>query len=273
MNLATTKKIETESYDLTELKKLIQEKMGIYYSQSKDELIKTRLRSHILKLNLKGIKEYESFLRGLPTGHEEWQNFTNLMTTNKTNFFREKQHFDHLIESVLPEKSSQQNLKVWCAAASSGEEPYTLSMVLKNHWKNPYSILGTDIDTHVLRRAENAVYPEHCLNEIPMEYHNSLIKGTGEVSDWVKINAATKAQVKFQRFNLIDSVKFESEFDIIFCRNVLIYFTPETIQKVIAQLYQAARPGAYLYIGRSESLQNIKHQWDYVGPSVYKKAE
>jgi chemotaxis methyl-accepting protein methylase len=216
-------------------------------------------------------------LESLPQSDLEWIVFTNLLTTNKTDFFREPAHFDFLKKEVVPNwlKKKRSVLKVWSAASSTGEEPYTISMVLNELLSDPvtYQILATDIDTEVLRKAEKAVYAKSKLGEIPEKFRRSSIDvGSGEISSWMRIKSHLKNKVTYEPFNLIESeLPAENEFDVVFCRNVLIYFTPDTTSRVLNRLYAATRPGGYLFIGHSESMQNMKTKWVSVAPSIYLK--
>jgi chemotaxis methyl-accepting protein methylase len=171
-------------------------------------------------------------------------------------------------------KSKNQDLRVWCAAASTGEEPYTLSMSLGRSLQpgKRVEILATDIDTDVLEKAKRAVYRKEILQQIPPELREAVVsRGTEEIAHWVRIRREVKDRVIFAQHNLILPDPPRRDFDLIFCRNVLIYFSPATIEKVAKKLYEAAKPGALLFIGHSESLQNLKHPWTYVSPSIYRK--
>jgi chemotaxis methyl-accepting protein methylase len=257
---------------------LIREISGIFLSDAKKELLKSRLSSRIDFLGCKDPKGYRKYLEGLPGDHHEWQELINLVTTNKTDWFREPQHFNYLIQEYLPrwKQNGHRELSVWSAATATGEEPYSLAMVLDQELRPPYSykILATDIDTQVLEVAKNGVYSRSKLEEIPEPYReSSLLLGTGDISGWMKINPALKRNIKFEQFNLTESrCPRNFQFDIIFCRNVLIYFQKDVIHNVINLLYEAAAPGAMLFIGHAESLQNIKSGWKFIRPSIFLKS-
>jgi chemotaxis protein methyltransferase CheR len=267
---------EIEEKDFTLLSRMLEDKTGISLSAAKRDLLQARLRSHIMGLGLGGFAEYGRLLRGLPPGEPEWQAFVNLLTTNKTEFFREGDHFTYLARTYLPQwsKGKDKMLRVWCCAASTGEEPYTLSICLgKNMPPNARTeILATDIDTDVLETARRGLYRSQAVTQIPPELRSgSIAVGSGDIKGWMRVNQPVKDRVTLTQHNLMDSDVPRKDFDLIFCRNVLIYFTPETIAKVATKLYTAARPGALLFIGHSESLQNVKHPWTYVSPSIYQK--
>jgi len=261
-------------YFRSELKR----RVGIAISDNKGEMIRGRLRKHMAQLHLAGFDEYAAYLKSLPEHDPEWETFINCLTTNKTDFFREAEHFQYLTQDIIPEwrKEGQSEFNVWCAASSTGEEPYTLSMVLQREAKARalrYTILSTDIDSEVLERARRGVYPTSKLDEIPADYRReSVAVGTGDISKWFKIKDDLRSAMGFQRCNLVQTpYNLHKKFDVVFCRNVLIYFTPETIAKVAEGIYDVTRPGGYLIIGHSESLHNIASKWQYIKPSVYRK--
>lgn len=250
---------------------------GISLKPGKYELVKTRLRSRLADNGLKTYREYKSLLEQLPPDHPEWQKFINLLTTNKTDFFREPEHFNILMNSVLPEfcKSGEKMFKVWSAASSSGEEAYTLAMILDRCLPKDvdFRILATDIDTNVLETAQNAVYPLSRKAEIPTEYHQGAIDiGKKDVKNWFRIRRHLKDKVIFKHHNLVERTSpGENVFDLILCRNVLIYFEKKSIEFVAEKLFQSTKSGGFLFIGHSESLQGVPKLWTSAGPSVFRK--
>jgi chemotaxis methyl-accepting protein methylase len=249
---------------------------GIYLKCSKRDLVYTRLRSRVEHLGLKNFSAYRNLLSGLNNKDPEWQMFINLLTTNKTDFFREPKHFDFLIESYLPVwiKKKSKTLKIWSCAASTGEEPFTIAMILNRSLPKDldFKILATDIDTKVLSLAENGVYSNAKLGEIPDEFHSSLTYGKGEVEGWFSMKDCLRQKISYQQHNLVETAYPNNEmFDIIFCRNLLIYFNKETIESVINKLYERANPGAILFIGHAESLQGIETKWKLISPSIFIK--
>lgn len=250
---------------------------GIALTQAKATLVQTRLRSRIVELGFKSFIDYRKYLEPLPAAHEEWQFFINLLTTNKTDWFREPEHFDYITDVFLPKwrKLGKKELKVWCAASSTGEEPYTLSMVLADALKGTgidYSILATDIDTKVLSVASNGVYQKEFLHQIPECYRNTFIHGTQEISEWMKVRPAIKKKVSFAQLNLtLGPFPMSEEYDLILCRNVLIYFNPQTINQVLTHLNAAGSKESVLLVSHTESFQEIKNVWKYIRPSIYYK--
>ncbi len=249
---------------------------GITLNEHKQELVHTRLRFRVQELGLKSYHDYRLYLESLKPDHEEWQLFINRLTTNKTDFFREPKHFDFLLHKYIPDwqKKKKDVLQVWSAACSTGEEPYTLAMVLELA-QLKYEIHASDIDSDVLKKAQNAVYPLSKLqNEIPENYFSHFInQGSGHIDSWGRISPRIKKNISFFQHNLIDgSMPFEkASIDVFFLRNVLIYFSPETISLAVENLYQMAAPGALLCIGHSETLNGVKTSWKAVSPSIYTK--
>jgi chemotaxis protein methyltransferase CheR len=256
----------------------IQRLAGITLSNSKRELVRTRLRSQLSAHGCKTFLDYRFFLEGLPGDHPEWQVFVNLLTTNKTDFFREPRHFQYLVQEYLPvwAKSGSKSLKVWSCACSTGQEPYTLSMVLAKHLPPgfDYRILASDVDTQVLRTAENGVYPMDKLPEIPAEYANASVDtGAGEVADWFRVKEKIREKIEFRQHNLLSGEPPTTDsFDLILCRNVLIYFSREIVSSVMRNLHQAAKEQGQLFIGHSESLHGLDSLWAHKAPSIYVKS-
>lgn len=271
--------LQLEEPEFRFFKNAIEEVAGIHLSDSKRELVQARLRSHLISSGFSDFKDYQKHLESLSRTDKEWQVFINLLTTNKTDFFRENAHFHFLKNEFLPKwlaKNERRELKVWCAASSTGEEPYTISMVLAEALPSDrtYSVIATDIDTDVLQKAERAVYPRRKLDEIPEEYRRFCQVGSGEIRDWMRIHPDVRHKVRFGYYNLTSgAVPPGEDFDLVFCRNVLIYFTPSTISGVAKTLFDATRSGGYLLIGHSETLQNIQSSWSVVRPSIYMKRE
>jgi chemotaxis methyl-accepting protein methylase len=268
---------DLEESDLQYFCAVIEERAGIFLKPSKRDLVKTRLRSRIAACGLNDFAEYRNLLATLSKNDPEWQVFTNLLTTNKTDFFREPKHFSYLIETILPAwlKTSQRTFQVWSAASSTGEEAFTLAMILNRHLPKDrdFKILATDIDTEVLSSAENAVYPISKKSEIPVDYQQESIEaGRNEARGWFRIKRHLKEKVTFKQHNLIDrEAPGKDLFDLVLCRNVLIYFGQENINLVQRKLYSTVKNGGHLFIGHSESFQGINHSWKAVGPSVFRK--
>lgn len=257
-------------------KELIGHIAGISLSEKKKELVKSRLMTYVQSLKLSSFEEYLLFLQKLPAESHYWQEFVNLLTTNKTDFFRESKHFDYLVDTVIPQwlKTGQKVFKVWSCATSSGEEAYTLAMVLKKHLPagKDFQILATDIDTKMIQQATNGVYSLTKLDEIPEEHQKDNVSvGTGDVSNWFRIKSSLKEKITFRQHNLMESADVDNKnFDIIFCRNVMIYFSKETIGHVLQKLEGKLKANGLLFIGHAESLNGIDAKWKSVHSSVYR---
>jgi chemotaxis protein methyltransferase CheR len=265
----------TEEFEF--FRTLVRDMTGIELSTSKMELLKSRLRRRLDDLSLKRVADYRALIESLPAKHPEWQELINVVTTNKTDWFREPAHFVYLLEEFLPRwrKKGRRSLQVWSAACSTGEEPYTIASVLGGEFGSEYEfqIQATDIDTEALKTARNGVYRKSQLVQVPEEYRDlAFAFGSGEIRDWMKVRNSLKARVHFDQLNLLERpYPWEKNFDVIFCRNVFIYFSKDTVQEIVEGLYETADSGAVLFISHSESLQNMKTRWVYVKPSVYVK--
>ncbi|MBX3020876.1 MAG: hypothetical protein KF799_04305 [Bdellovibrionales bacterium] len=268
---------DLEEDDLRYFCQIIEERAGIVLKPAKHDLVKTRLRSRVTANGLSSYGDYRQHLQSLAKNDPEWQIFTNLLTTNKTDFFREPKHFEYLVHDILPAwlKTSQKTFKVWSAASSTGEEAYTLAMVLGRYLPKDrdFKILATDIDTSVVEAAQNAVYSISKRSEIPTEYQQSCIDiGKGEARGWFRIKPHLKEKTVFKTHNLIErTAPDEGIFDLVLCRNVLIYFGADNIDFVQKKIYSTVKPGGHFFIGHSESLQGLKHNWKPVGPSIFRK--
>ena len=278
MDLFETKILSDD--DFLFFKEKIFDLSGIYLSDSKKPLIQARLNSHLEVHKFKTFSQYRKYLQSLSIHDEEYQKFVNLLTTNKTDWFRENEHFNYLLNDFIPQwlKLGKEKLSVWSAASSTGEEAYTLAMVLDKALKNTsksFEILGSDIDTNVLSKAQSGVYKKDQLENIPKEFHQHFALGTQEIEDWMKVRKDLKKHVRFVQFNLIndDFSGFQEKFDLIFCRNVMIYFTPETIQELAENCFSATDDQGVLIISHSESLQNVKTKWKGKKPSIYIKGK
>ncbi|MDE2406063.1 MAG: protein-glutamate O-methyltransferase [Sphingomonadales bacterium] len=251
---------------------------GITISQAKSEMLEGRLRRRVRALGLDSLRDYAAWLFEGGALDEEGPALINAVTTNKTDFFREPAHFAFLREVVLPELSQRRRpLRVWSAACSTGAEPYTLAMVLDAHANDAdgpeFGILATDIDTEVLAHARRGVYPLAQLDPVPAELRRRYVMrarlaGRNEG----RITPDLRAAVGFGRLNLIgEGYPVGEPMDVIFCRNVLIYFDRETQARVVAQLADCLRPGGYLFLGHSEAGVGASPALASVACAVYRK--
>ncbi len=257
---------------------LIYEKAGIYLKPEKKELLNARLAKRLRALGLSSFREYYDLVISDSTGQELVQ-LIDAVSTNFTSFFREKAHFDFLLERVLPEISGGRKgpLLFWSAASSSGEEPYTLAMVVDDYFyrrgeTGDFLVEATDISTKVLAMAEKGIYPEERVNTVPREMLKRYFqKGVGRSAGYVKVKESLKRFVRFSRFNLMDEFRWKDPFDVIFCRNVMIYFNRETQERLVRKFYNALVPGGYLIIGHSESISRLNHDFIQVAATAYRR--
>src|SRR5208282_4908945 len=242
----------------------IYEKSGIFIPENKKYFIENRLGRRIQDLNL---KSYEDYLYNLKynSDHRELQRLFDLITTNETFFFREPQQFEvfrgELLNQIVTEntKTGRRDIKIWSAASSTGEEAYTVSIVLLEKVELgglKKDIFASDISESVLASARAGIYGSYAIRNVPGPYLNKYFKNTGQQ---YSLSGGVKSMVKFSRVNLMEEkdVRMLRGFDVVFCRNVLIYFDDKAKQKVVSNLYDVLRPGGYLFVGTSESLHNL----------------
>lgn len=258
---------------------LVYEKTGIYLKSEKKELLNARLGKRLRALGLESFKDYHDYVMRDASG-EELVQMIDVVSTNFTSFFRESSHFDLLAARVLPEliKSSRgkREITLWSSACSSGEEPYTMAMVvadyLTHHSGWSFRIMATDISTKVLSQAQRGVYTSDRVAKVPAPFLKKFYqKGVGASAGYVKIKDSLRQHIAFSRFNLMHEFPWREELDVIFCRNVMIYFNRQTQQELISKFYRALVPGGYLFIGHSESITSLEHDFTQVDATAYQK--
>jgi chemotaxis protein methyltransferase CheR len=258
----------------------ITSELGIKMPETKMTLVQSRLMRRARELQLGSIDEYgEYFFASSNDGEREY--FINAITTNKTDFFREPEHFDYLVRTALPNLRAgvdprMSRLNVWSAACSSGEEPYTLAMILSEYALNNaglnFAILGTDISTKVLDLARKAMYEESLTTPVPAVLrHKYLLRSKDRSSGLVRVSPALREKVSFHQLNFMShSYRLQDMFDIVFCRNVLIYFDRKTQESVICKICRNINPGGYLFVGHSESLAGMDVPVRQVNTAVFR---
>jgi chemotaxis protein methyltransferase CheR len=257
----------------------IEAELGIQMPDSKALMIKGRLARRTRQLGLNSIDDYCELLFSPGGTISERRHLFDAVTTNKTDFFREPAHFKLLAATVLPalESTRRSSIAVWSAACSSGEEPYTLAMVLSEyaaaHPGFGFRILGTDISTKVLEHAKTGIYTKAHVAQVPVEYKRKyLLSGNDKTAALVRIAPTLRQSVGFQRINFMDAnYGLLETFEIIFCRNVLIYFDRPVQEAVINKLCQQLAPGGYLFIGLCETLSGLDVPVESIGLSCYRK--
>lgn len=266
--------------DFKKLSDFIYTNYGIKLPLAKKIMLQSRLNARLKINDIDSYKEYTDFVLSGKGGEAEVINMVDLVSTNKTDFYRESAHFDFMKDFVLPEhfeKFSERPLKVWSSASSSGEEAYTIAFVinefLEGKRKFDYQIFGTDISTRILEKARLAVYPLERVDVVPLaQKRKYLLKGKDTTNPQVRIIPEIRSKTSFQRLNLMDNnYDVPGEFDIIFCRNVLIYFDRETQEKVITKLCRHLRVGGYFFLGHSESITGYDVPLKQLKPTMFQK--
>ncbi|HNY27721.1 MAG TPA: protein-glutamate O-methyltransferase [Candidatus Sumerlaeota bacterium] len=261
---------------------LVYENAGISLGDSKRELVRSRLLKRIRTLHLNSFEEYYQVISEADPQGQELTLMLDAISTNKTDFFRENQHFQFLSETVFPalidqaKRTGSYRLRIWSAGCSSGEEPYTLALVLRealagspNNWDA--KILASDISTGVLQHAAEGLYEEARVHPVPAKLrHEGFAKETTPKGIYYRVKPAIRQMVTFRRLNLMDpKFPFSGKFDVIFCRNVMIYFDRKTQEELVNKFYKYLHPGGYLLIGHSESLNSINTPFRFVKPTIY----
>lgn len=261
------------------LSALIYSATGIRMPPSKTTMLEGRLRRRARDNGFASISDYCAYILSGDASQEDMDDFLNAVTTNKTDFFRERNHFDFLVSDILPDyqKRGQRLLRCWSAASSNGAEAYTLAMVLDDYAQNKhgpdYEILATDLDTEMLQTGVRGIYPAEMLAPVPAAMRRRYVMEPKDPSRHeVRIVPALRKKVSFGRLNLMnDHYAIGDSVDIIFCRNVLIYFDKPTQHKVVTRLCEQLRPGGYLLLGHSESIAGFSGQLRSVCNTVFQK--
>lgn len=258
--------------DLQAIIRLIHDRAGIVMDEEKRHLILNRLQRRIRALGMDSFKQYLHFVN-TPEGADEMGSLVDALTTNHTRFFREPQHFEHVVQEVLPAiRKEKRTLRIWCAASSSGEEPYSLSMTLFEAGCTDFTMLASDLSTKVLREASDGIYSEQRASTIPAELlHRYFNRGVGEMAGKVRVSRALRERITYRQLNLLEVDHLGTMFDLIFCRNVMIYFDLGNRQRVVSMLERHLAPGGTMFLGLCESLSGIQHGLRSVGPASFRK--
>lgn len=267
--------------EFQQLAKFVYSQCGINLVEAKRVMLESRLSKRLRVLMIPSFKQYIDYLTSKEGLEHELIHMIDVVTTNKTDFFREPHHFDFLSTVLLPayynEVANKRPYRVWSSACSTGEEPYSLAMVLQDFalQRNgfSYSILASDISTEVLHRAALAVYNMDQIAPLPTAIRQRyLLKSKNETRPTVRIIPTLREKVRFVRLNLMDNqLNVDEEMDAIFCRNVLIYFDRKTQLEVVTKLIGKLRPGGHLFIGHSESLHQFDLPVKQIRPTIFVK--
>lgn len=251
---------------------------GIKMPLAKKIMLQSRLQKRLRHLGIESFERYIEYVFS-EKGAEEIIHMMDVVSTNKTDFFREPTHFEFMTDTILPElfERKQSSIKIWSAGSSSGEEAYTIAMVIEEymtaHSRINYEIYGADISTDMLQKAINGVYKMEKVFNIPETYKKRyLLKSKDPQQKLVRIKPHLRSKVHFFRLNLMDSVyKAPNDFDIVFCRNTLIYFERDTQESVINKLCTHLKPGGYFILGHSESITNMNVPLKNIKPTIFRK--
>ncbi len=262
-------------HDFQFLMSMVKERTGIVLTEHKRSMVYSRLARRLRALGLQHFREYCSLLQG-KDGQDEIANFVNAMTTNLTHFFRELHHFEHLRDEVLAplfaDPPAKKRLRIWSAGCSSGAEPYSIAMTLhqalEGHQGWDGRILATDIDSNMLETGQRGIYSEEMCQKIPKDYQRYV---QSHEAGTMQMTQDVKHLVTFKRLNLMEPWPMQGLFDVIFCRNVVIYFDKETQRTLFARMAELLKPGGWLYIGHSESLWKISDSFELTGRTIYRR--
>jgi chemotaxis protein methyltransferase CheR len=260
----------------------IYEFCGINMPPSKKTMLEARLQKRLRSLGLKNFKDYEKLLFSQDAGVKELPLMINVVTTNKTEFFREPVHFEYLAREALPEligvkRVGERAIRLWSAGCSSGEEPYTIAMVLNEFSDGNvagYSILATDISSAVLEKARLGIYYEESISPVPQVFRQKyFLKSRDRIKKLVRVVPKLRTMVEFRQLNFkSEEFRAPRTFDIIFCRNVIIYFDKQTQGSILTSFYNHLAPGGYLFLGHSETLSGFDIPLKQVASTVYRKS-
>jgi chemotaxis protein methyltransferase CheR len=260
------------------IQRLIYKHSGIFIKDHKKAMVTNRLRKRLEFFGFSSYFGYYHFITRDPEGGRELAEFINCLTTNETFFFRHSEQFAFLADTLLPELVQRKDpggdtIRIWCAACSSGEEPYSIAMLLDHNWrdrgKRAVEIVGTDINQSMIDLAEAGVYGARSVARLPETYRRKYFEEDAKGYSY-RLSDSVKSMVKFQRHNLIDPFRHRP-FDVIFCRNVLIYFNQESKTRVLGNLHRSLRGGGHLIIDYALSLFNNQPYFRYRMPTVYQK--
>lgn len=258
--------------DFRIVRELLYDRTGIALTAVKNHMAYARLAKHVRRLGVRRFSDYLALLRS-EEGAGEWEHFINALTTNLTSFFREAHHFDMLGQHAQQHASSGEPYRVWSSASSTGEEPYSIAMTLDPLLRaGNYQIVASDIDTHVLQKAATGVYAlERIAKLSDSQLKQFFLRGKGVNEGMVKIKSGLMRHMEFRQINLVDrSWPAIGQFDVIFCRNVLIYFDKPTQAGILEHFAQYLKPHGLLLLGHSENIQHITETFTPCGKTAYR---
>jgi len=281
MALEMTSGITMTDAEFALLSSLMYEHSGIQLKESKRELLKGRLAKRLRRYGYESFAQYYDHLKNQDPRGTELQEMINAVTTHKTSFFRESHHFEYLRDRLLvparraAAQGQRAPIRIWSAGCSSGEEPYSIAITIVanleriNTWD--VKILGSDIDTDVLEKARTAIYPRESVSDLPLDLlRQNFLSGRGEQAGFVQLKPEIRSLVKFGRVNLLEEPwPFRGKFDVIFCRNVMIYFDRDVQRYVLERFAKYMKPGGLFFAGHSENLFWLGESFQPIGGTVY----
>lgn len=268
--------LKLSSHQFEKISRLVYQVSGIDLHEGKEELVKARLIKRLRHLNIFGFDRYLKYLAHDKSG-SEIRAMVDVLTTNKTNFFRESEHLDYLRNEIITGLGKEQ-IRIWSAGCSSGEEPYSIAITLceaiPDIGNRDIKILATDISDRMMERARQGLYDEETLKGMPahlkLKYFQKAEAGIGYR---YRVVPQLQSMVRFAKLNLMEDWPMRGLFDVIFCRNVMIYFDKPTQEKLVKRFWSQLRSGGYLMVGHSESLTFMAHDYRYIKPAVYQKVK
>ncbi len=282
MTFANDTALKMTDADYRLLSEFIYRQCGINLGDQKKTMLETRLNKRLKALGISSFHEYCALATSPGSGDSELIPLIDLVTTNKTDFFREPNHFDYLVRTALPEVDrsgwgTARPLAVWSAACSTGEEPFTLAMVLSEYAESrpgfTFSILATDISTRVLQAAQKAIYEAEKVEPVPVQLRRKyLLRSRDPKNTVVRIVPELRSLVRFRRLNFLESdFGLRESVDVVFCRNVIIYFDKPTQEVILNRIARHVTPGGYVFMGHSETLFGLRVPLEQVAPTIYRK--
>lgn len=275
--LLNNREFEFSERDFKYISDVIADRTGIVLSEAKHDMVYSRLARRLREL---GLTEFSDYIALLKAGNEdELLAFTNAITTNLTSFFREKHHFDFLREKVLPDlkkNKTDRRIRIWSAGCSSGEEPYSIAMTVRDIFPDlagwDIKILATDLDTNMVQTASNGIYTEERVAGLDKRHTKKWVtQGSGSNEGKIRIARELRDMITFKQLNLMDDWPINGPFDFMFCRNVVIYFNKETQAVLFDRYANLISDNGYLFIGHSESLHKVCKRFNLLGQTIYQK--
>lgn len=274
---AERREFEFNDKDFSSIVEIVKDKTGITLATHKRNMVYSRLAKRLRELKFGSFAQYIAYLQG-EEGESESGNFVNAITTNLTSFFREGHHFDHLkdyLKKMVDENPSNKRVRIWSSASSSGQEPYSIAMTVLNAVPNisqwDIKILATDIDTGMLDKCRAGEYKLEMLEEIPPEYQKKYVVKSSTDKNSIIMADSIKKLLTFKPLNLLHQFPMKGPFDVIFCRNVVIYFDKPTQKDLFDRMANILKPDGLLYVGHSESLFKVSDRFELEGRTTYRR--